>query len=452
MLGTTRAGMRLLPAVARQPKLLLRWLAAARAAQVAAALLLLFVFFGLPMALGELERLYPPVQSRNVWGRLFGVERPDPRLEARRRQLTLLTWIGGAAGVAILLLDALPRTVAGAGGGAGELEASADPLSAARRIEGLAHASATPDAELRALRAAETALAPARPPTGPPESVGVEQRYRIVKELGRGGMGVVYQAFDTVLEREVALKELPLHLTARGDFARRFKQEARVLARLSHPHIVQVHDLVEQDERIWIAMELVKGGTLADAIERAGGALPWRRALQLGEQICRGLDYAHTQGVIHRDVKPINVLLTQEEGGSAKITDFGLARHVAASTHTQEGTLLGSVSYMSPEQAAGRKADSLSDVYSFGITLYEMLAGHVPFEGEIASVLAQHISQPPARLRRLRPDVPERAETVVHRLLAKRPELRPASLLSVAETLAEIASRESEPQSGECRV
>jgi serine/threonine-protein kinase len=225
-----------------------------------------------------------------------------------------------------------------------------------------------------------------------------------------------------------------------------------VLARLSHPHIVQVHDLVEQDERVWIAMELVKGGTLADAIGRAGGSLPWRRALQLAEQICLGLDYAHNQGVIHRDVKPINVLLTQEEDGSAKITDFGLAKHVDASAHTQEGALLGSVSYMSPEQAAGRKADSLSDVYSFGITLYEMLTGRVPFEGEIAAVLAQHVSQPPTRLRRLRPDVPERVETVVHRLLAKRPEQRPASLRWVGETLADIAGDESDPQTGEGRV
>jgi serine/threonine-protein kinase len=281
--------------------------------------------------------------------------------------------------------------------------------------------------------------------------VGVEQRYRIVKELGRGGMGVVYQAFDTVLEREVALKELPLHLTARGDFARRFRQEARVLARLSHPHIVQVHDLVEQDERIWIAMELVKGGTLADAIERSGGSLPWRRALQLAGQICMGLDYAHTQGVIHRDIKPINVLLTQDEACSAKITDFGLAKHVAASAHTREGTLLGSVSYMSPEQAAGRKVDSLSDVYSFGITLYEMLTGHVPFEGEVAAVLAQHLSQPPTPLRHLRPDVPEGVESIVDRLLAKRPEQRPATLRGVAETLAEIARHESDPRMDEGR-
>jgi serine/threonine-protein kinase len=282
--------------------------------------------------------------------------------------------------------------------------------------------------------------------------VGIEQRYRIVKELGRGGMGVVYQAFDSVLEREVALKELALHLTAQGDFARRFKQEARVLARLSHPHIVQVHDLVEQGERIWIAMELVKGGTLAAAIERAAGPLPWRRALQLAEQICLGLDYAHSQGVIHRDVKPMNVLLTDEEAGSAKLTDFGLAKHIGASTHTREGTLLGSVRYMSPEQAAGRKADALSDVYAFGITLYEMLAGRVPFDGEIPTVLAQHISQPPTRLRRLRPELPERLEIVVHRLLAKRPEQRPKSLRLVAEALAMLAGEESDPRAGEPRA
>jgi hypothetical protein len=451
MLRTAKAGLRLLPALARDPKLLLRWLVDARAAQVAAVLFLLFASFGLPVTLEQLERLYPPVQSQNVWGRLFRVERTHPLLEARRRQLTVLTWLGGAAGITMLLLRALPRAVSAADERARELEADGDSRTAAAPTESLAHASANPDTDLRALRAAETAIAP-QPLTGPPESVGIEQRYRIVKELGRGGMGVVYQAFDSVLERELALKELALHLTAQGDFARRFKQEARVLARLSHPHIVLVHDLVEQGERIWIAMELVKGGTLAGAIERAGGPLPWRRALQLGEQICLGLDYAHGQGVIHRDVKPMNVLLTHEETGSAKLTDFGLAKHVGASTHTREGTLLGSVRYMSPEQAAGRKADALSDVYSFGITLYEMLTGRVPFDGETPTVLAQHISQPPTRLRRLRPELPERLEIVVHRLLAKRPEQRPKSLRLVAEALAILAGDDSDRRAGEPRA
>ncbi|MEN8158448.1 MAG: serine/threonine-protein kinase [Myxococcota bacterium] len=473
MLRAAIAGMRLLPRAVRKPRILLRWLAGARGAQLATVVFLAFLSFGLPIVLEELERLYPPVLSKNVWGRLFRVERVDPLLEERRRQLTALTWIGGVGGVTFLLLGTLPRTVARASQEARDLEASAGSLPAARSSESLvllreaesltlalgaeaapdvaekspesgaaeeAPATTTPDTELRALRAAETVIDPVAPPAGTPLSMGGEQRYRIVKELGRGGMGVVYEAFDVVLEREVALKELPLHLTSQREFVRRFKQEARLLARLSHPNIVQVHDLVEHDERIWIAMELVKGGTLADAIERSGGALPWSRALQLAEQICRGLDYAHSQGVIHRDIKPINVLLTQDENGAAKITDFGLAKHVGASAHTQEGTLLGSVPYMSPEQAAGRKADTRSDVYSVGITLYEMFTGHVPFEGEVAAVLAQHVSQPPARLRRLRPDVPEGVEGVVHRMLAKRPEQRPASLARVAETLTGVAS------------
>ncbi len=474
MLDAVQEGLRLLLAVGRKPAILQRWLAGARAAQIAASLFLAFVLFGLPIALEELARIYPPVESRNAFARLFdrATNRPDPRLEARRRQLTVLTWAGGLTGVAVLLLAALPRTVERAAEEARALEERGDSVASARGREsillyrgavdltvdsaveaelraklrtlrsaaiGRTPTPPTPDAELRALRGAETLIAPARAPSGQREHVGIEQRYRLVKELGRGGMGVVYQALDSVLEREVALKELPSHLTAQSELARRFKQEARMLARLSHPNIVQVHDLVEDGDRLWIAMELVKGGTLADAIERCGGAIPWPRAIALADQIAAGLDYAHAQGVIHRDIKPINVLLTQEEGGSAKITDFGLAKHIASAVHTQEGTLLGSARYMSPEQAAGRATDARSDIYSFGVTLYEMLAGRTPFEGEVAAVLAQHLSQPPPPLRRWQASVPERLASLVHGLLAKDPEERPATLRDTRETLVAIA-------------
>jgi len=487
MLEAVQAGARLLPSVARKPAILLRWLGGARAAQCAGSLFLVFAMFGLPIALEALVDVYPPVESRNALVRLFDrvADRPDPRLEARRRQLTALTWTGGLAGVTALLLAALPRTVARAAEKARALEERADTLSPARTVESVVlyreaadlsvdsaveaellakartlrnaatsrvRAQPTPDPELRALRGAETMIAPVRAPGSQREHVGVEQRYRVIKEIGRGGMGVVYQALDSALEREVALKELPTHLTAQPEFARRFKQEARMLGRLSHPNIVQVYDLVEDGERLWIAMELVKGGTLADAIERSGGSIAVPRALELAQQIAAGLAYAHSQGVIHRDIKPINVLLTQEEGGTAKITDFGLAKHVASSVHTQEGTLLGSARYMSPEQAAGRATDARSDIYSFGITLYEMLAGRTPFEGEIAAVLAQHLSQPPPPLRHWRADVPERLESLVHFLLAKQPEERPATLRVAAEALAELARDNGVPRTEASRA
>jgi serine/threonine protein kinase len=248
-------------------------------------------------------------------------------------------------------------------------------------------------------------------------------------------MGIVHQALDTALDRTVALKELPLHLTARADLARRFRQEARLLARLSHSNIVQVYDLIDDGNRLWIAMEFIDGGTLADAIERSGALAPMD-AVRLGGQLAAGLGFAHAQGVIHRDIKPINVLITRD--GIPKLTDFGLAKLLESSVHTQAGSLLGSARYMSPEQAAGGASDERSDVYSLGVTFYEMLSGRTPFEGETASVLAQHLSQEPLPLGELVRDLPADFEALVMRMLEKDPERRPGDLDAVALALSSL--------------
>jgi serine/threonine-protein kinase len=253
-------------------------------------------------------------------------------------------------------------------------------------------------------------------------------------------MGVVYQAFDSTLEREVALKELAQHFSEQSELARRFRQEARLLARLSHPNIVQVYDLVEDRGRLWIAMELVTGGTLAEAMQRVGGALPWREVAVLGQQIASGLAFAHQNGVIHRDIKPINILLTQGEMPNAKLTDFGLAKHLESTVRTEAGTLLGSARYMSPEQAAGEAADARSDIYSLGITFFELLCGRTPFEGEVASVLAQHISRAAPPLAEFCDTVPEPIASLVATMLAKSPDERVPELRGVIETLALSAS------------
>jgi serine/threonine protein kinase len=254
-------------------------------------------------------------------------------------------------------------------------------------------------------------------------------------------MGVVHLALDEVLQREVALKELPHDLCVTPGQVERLRHEARVLARLAHPSIVHVHDLIERDGRTWIALEYVRGGTLAEAMQAAGGALPWMEVARLGRQLAEGLAYAHAQGVIHRDLKPMNVLLTDDEPPLAKLTDFGLARMAAASTRTQAGTLMGSVRYMSPEQASGAPVDERSDLYSFGVMLFEMLAGQVPFEGEIPAVIAQHLHAPPPDLGRRVPGAPAGMVAVVAALLAKDPGERPAGAGDVARELETLGAR-----------
>ena len=272
------------------------------------------------------------------------------------------------------------------------------------------------------------------------ERVGPGDRYRILRELGRGGMGVVYLATDTVLHREVALKELPLHLGGRSDLAERFRLEGRVLARLAHPSIVQVYDLIEDGGQLWMALEYVPGGTLEGAMRCAGGALPWTEVVRIGEQVGEGLGYAHAQGVIHRDIKPANVLLSGAHPPLAKLTDFGLARLAESTEHTQPGSLLGSARYMSPEQVAGRPADARSDLYSLGVTFFEMLAGRVPFDGELAAVLVRHANEPPPDVRALAPDTPPALATLVASLLAKSPDERPQTAEHVVIALRALAA------------
>jgi hypothetical protein len=463
---SARAGAAFLPVVVRRPAVAFRWLAGAHAAQVALLLFALAVPIGLPRVLDPvLERLYPPVRSTK---KLLGVialpsTREDPRREARRRQVTAVTWSGGLAGVALLLLAAIPESLARASQASREREARAERLGPQQPLQCLSLYRAAlalawdPAHEARLaekIRKVESMLTHAQAPDpartaleaivpdpesregAPPGATGA--RYRVERELGRGGMGIVHRAHDTVLDRDVALKELPPHLSGRSDLARRFRQEARLLARLVHPNIVQVYDLIEHDGRLWIAMELVDGGTLADAIEQ-GGPSPWRELLRLGLPIAAALGFAHRQGVIHRDVKPGNILLTAD-GRIPKITDFGLARLLESSVHTQEGSLLGSARYMSPEQAAGRSADGRSDIYALGVTFYEMLSGRAPFEGETRSVLAQHLSQAPRLLRELVPDLPPPLAALVMRMLEKEPERRPQDLDAVTTALAELAT------------
>jgi eukaryotic-like serine/threonine-protein kinase len=257
-------------------------------------------------------------------------------------------------------------------------------------------------------------------------------RYELKHVVGTGGMSTVYCAFDTLLERNVALKILHEQYGDDAEYVERFRREARAVAQLSHPHIVTVIDRGEEEGRQFIVFELVDGDNLKELVER-GGPLPVRRAVELGLEVGRALAFAHAQGLVHRDVKPQNVLLDGD--GRAKVTDFGIVRSLDAVGHTQTGTVLGTSHYIAPEQARGERVDAQTDVYSFGVVLYELLAGEVPYPGDgFLSVAMKHVNDPVPSVLDRRPDTPIRLATLIERCMAKDSADRPASMEEVVGT------------------
>ncbi|HEY8103563.1 MAG TPA: protein kinase [Gaiellaceae bacterium] len=258
-------------------------------------------------------------------------------------------------------------------------------------------------------------------------------RYELKDVLGAGGMSTVYCAFDTLLERNVALKILHERFIGDEDHVERFRREARAVAQLSHPSIVTVIDRGEEDGKQFIVFELVDGENLKELVER-GGPLPVRRALELGLEVARALAFAHGQGLVHRDVKPQNVLLDRD--GRAKVTDFGIARSLDAVGHTETGTVLGTSHYIAPEQARGEQVDDLTDVYSFGVVLWELLCGDVPYPGDsFLSVAMKHVNEPVPSVLDRRPDTPLRLAALVEACMAKAPAERPPSMDAVVAEL-----------------
>jgi serine/threonine protein kinase len=272
--------------------------------------------------------------------------------------------------------------------------------------------------------------------------------YEVASPLGAGGMGEVYRAHDTRLGRDVALKVLPAHRSGDPDRIRRFEQEARAAASLSHSNVLALHDVGTDHGTPYAVFELLEGQTLGQRLE--GGPLPVRKAVDVAIQICRGLAAAHARGIVHRDLKPDNVFLTSD--GQVKILDFGLARLTGPAvalrsggedlrTPTDPGFLLGTLGYMSPEQARGRAADDRSDIFSLGAILYEMLAGRPAFAGETpADTLAALLTQDPPEVTRGSAPVSPALDRVVRRCLERNPEERFQSARDVAFGLEAVVN------------
>jgi len=258
-------------------------------------------------------------------------------------------------------------------------------------------------------------------------------RYRLVELLGQGGMATIYRATDSQLGRDVAVKVLHREYGRDPDFVARFRQEAQAAASLSHPGIVGVYDFGTDDAGPYLVMELVDGEDLASLLRR-NGPLPPRQAARLVAEVARALDAAHDRGIVHRDVKPGNIMLTV--GGRVKVADFGIARAWADAGLTLPGTTLGSVHYFSPEQALGEPATAASDVYSLGIVLYELLTGRRPWEGDSAAAVAMaRISAPPPLVSEVRPTVPPALEAIDRKALAPDAAGRFASAGAMAAAL-----------------
>ncbi len=264
-------------------------------------------------------------------------------------------------------------------------------------------------------------------------------RYRLIELIGEGGMALVYKAECSLLCRTVAVKILRPQYASDAEFVERFRREARAAASLSHPNVVNIFDVGQQDGMDYIVMEHIPGETLKNVIKKEA-PIAIDRALEITRQIAAALNHAHQRNIVHRDIKPHNILITPD--GQVKVTDFGIARAISASSFTQAGMVVGSVHYASPEQVRGGVVGPQSDLYSLGCVLYELLTGKVPFSGDTSIAIAlQHLQANPIPVRQLRPEVPPLVENIVQRSMAVEPGDRYPTALAMLKEIAIAQSK-----------
>lgn len=446
----------------------------AHRAQISLAALVLFLLLIAPPIVDfGTSKLFLPKTSKKFFG-LIKKQTDNPAKEFTRMLVMRTLWIASGGVVILLFWLQIPTGLAGVAALARKRALAADELLAFKPSESIrlyrgalaltidpdsesnlktkirelesrfaAHLSA-PETVVRTWHETSSASSSPRNPsqsaltdTTASSQVGHEGRYTLGPKIGKGAMGVVYSAWDNVLDRKVALKELSIRLAGDDEYALRFRREAKALARLTHPFIVQVYDFIEDQGRLWMALEFVEGGNLATYLH-THRRLPHSDTVKLIIRTAQGLAYAHSQGIVHRDLKPANILLTLDR--SPKISDFGVAKLTQSSALTQVGSVLGSPRYMSPEQANGGSVDERCDIYALGITMYELFTGQVPFDGDTSSVLAQHIAQQPTPPSEIVPEISKDLEEVILQMLAKDPDQRPQDMVTVTDLLAPFSS------------
>lgn len=444
----------------KKPLLMGYLLLTAHRAQIISVLLFSFLIFLAPVIVDKVTvTIFPPETSKKILG-LVTVQQKNPLEDAAYVFIMTILWMSSIGSALLLFLFEIPKGLSRANALSLRLVKRADnnaDQSRRRMLYRLA-LMLTTDAQLESqvtsslrdsaildsqqnagnmtsIDAAADSQRRIRKKSSPSPTIGPQGRYKLGPELGKGAMGVVYQGWDNVLERKIAIKQLASVFSKDEAYVARFRREAKTLARLIHPNIVQVYDLILENGNLWMALEYVEGGNLSSYLEKKK-VLAVEETSGIAIPVAQGLAHAHNRGIVHRDLKPANILLTKDH--VPKISDFGIAKISQASELTQVGSVLGSPIYMSPEQCSGSPVDFRADIYSLGVTLYKLLTGKVPFEGEASTVMARHIFEKPPTLSEIRDGISSDMEKLILQMLAKSPDGRPSSMNAVVERLSSM--------------